>query len=84
MDVRFKAGETKFNFRSAGILIENNHVLFHRQQQDSYWSLPGGGVEIGEATSESVVREWQEELGYDVSIESTLWIAESFFSEIRM
>ncbi len=32
------------------------------------WTLPGGGVEYGEALEEAVVREVREEAGYDVTV----------------
>ncbi|TGB01221.1 NUDIX hydrolase [Halobacillus salinus] len=80
MDIRFQIEQTRFNYRAAGILIEDDHILFHRQQKDSYWALPGGGVEIGESTNESIVREWREELGEDITVASTLWVTENFFT----
>ncbi|MCA0972277.1 NUDIX hydrolase [Halobacillus litoralis] len=80
MDVRFEKNEIRFNYRAAGVMVEEGHVLFHRQKDDAYWALPGGGVEMGESTEESIVREWQEELGEAIDIDSTLWIAESFFT----
>ena len=72
MDIRFQLGDTRFNYRSAGILIQNEHVLFHRHKDDSYWALPGGGVEIGESTKESIMREWKEELGEKVTVKPPL------------
>ncbi|MBA2174790.1 NUDIX hydrolase [Halobacillus locisalis] len=80
MDIRFQLGKTRFNYRSAGILIQNDHVLLHRHKDDSYWALPGGGVEIGESTKESVVREWKEELAVEIKVKSTAFIVEQFFT----
>lgn len=80
MDIRFQLGDTRFNYRSAGILIQNEHVLFHRHKDDSYWALPGGGVEIGESTKESIMREWKEELGEKVTVKATAFIVEQFFT----
>ncbi|MGI8313902.1 NUDIX hydrolase [Halobacillus mangrovi] len=79
MDVRFEAGETRFNYRSVGILIEEGHVLFHKQKGDPYWALPGGGVEIGEKSEDTIIREMKEELGYEVEVIQSLWITENFF-----
>ncbi|SFK10175.1 ADP-ribose pyrophosphatase YjhB, NUDIX family [Halobacillus dabanensis] len=78
-DVRFKVGGQRFNYRAAAIMIEKGHVLLHRQVDDSFWALPGGGIELGEASEETVVREMKEELGYDVEVVRTVWIAETFF-----
>lgn len=80
MDVRFEAGETRFNYRAAGILIEDEHVLFHKQKGDAYWALPGGGIEIGEKSEDTIVREMNEELGYEVEVIQPLWVAENFFT----
>ncbi len=63
MDVRFQAEGIKFNFRAAGILIERDHVLLHKQREDHHWALPGGGIELGERSKDAVVREFEEELG---------------------
>ena len=78
-DVRFKVDGQRFNYRAAGIMIENGHVLLHKQVDDSYWALPGGGIELGESSEETIVREMKEELGYDVEVERTVWMAETFF-----
>jgi 8-oxo-dGTP pyrophosphatase MutT (NUDIX family) len=79
MDVRYEVGKQRFNYRAAGVLIENGHVLFHKQMGDTYWALPGGGIEMGEKSEDSVIREMEEELGYKVVVVQTLWIAENFF-----
>jgi 8-oxo-dGTP pyrophosphatase MutT (NUDIX family) len=78
-DVRFKVDGQRFNYRAAGIMMENGHVLLHKQVDDSYWALPGGGIELGEASEETIVREMKEELGYEVEVERTVWMAETFF-----
>ncbi|QAS52917.1 NUDIX hydrolase [Halobacillus litoralis] len=79
MDVRFQVGKQRFNFRSAGILIENGHVLLHKEISAPHWVLPGGGIEMGEPSEESIVREMKEELGYAVKAGHVPWIAENFF-----
>lgn len=42
---------------------ENGAYLLVRQKYQSYWSLPGGGVESGESSRSAAVREVQEETG---------------------
>ena len=79
MDAVFKTEKAVFNFRVAGVWIENNHVLLHRDVNNELWSLPGGRVVVGEKTEESVVREFFEELGVQVTIGRLLWINENFF-----
>ncbi|MGP4076323.1 NUDIX hydrolase [Halobacillus sp. K22] len=79
MDVKFQTGSKRFNYRAAGILIEQDHVLLHKQVDDTHWALPGGRVELGEQAGDTIVREMNEELGYEVDVASTPWIAENFF-----
>ena len=42
-------------------------LLIHKADND-LWALPGGGHELGESIAETVVREVQEETGYDVRV----------------
>lgn len=44
-------------------------LMIHKVDNDK-WALPGGGHEIGESITETVVRETQEETGYVVSVEN--------------
>ncbi|TDL30887.1 NUDIX domain-containing protein [Jeotgalibacillus sp. S-D1] len=79
MDAVFQVPDAVFNYRVAGVWIEKNHVLLHRQANDAYWALPGGRVKVMEDSKTSLVREMQEELGCDVKITKLLWVAENFF-----
>ncbi|KQQ61096.1 DNA mismatch repair protein MutT [Rhizobium sp. Leaf311] len=72
-----------FNFRVAGLVMRNDHLLVHRSLTDSYWSLPGGRAEIGESSEDTILREIREELDVDARIERLLWTAENFFSDDR-
>ncbi|MEH6942257.1 NUDIX hydrolase [Bacillus sp. JJ722] len=79
MDVVYKTDEAVFNFRVAGIWIENGHVLIHKDVKDDHWLLPGGRVQLSEETQAGIEREFREELGVDVTIERLVWISENFF-----
>lgn len=46
---------------------EGKVLLIHKTDNE-FWALPGGGHEIGESIAEAVVREVQEETGYDVEV----------------
>lgn len=53
---------------AAIITDEQGRVLAvrHVKGEDTYWLLPGGGVEYGESLAESLVRELREETGLEV------------------
>lgn len=79
MDVVFKTEKAIFNYRVAGIWIENGHVLLHRDVNETNWSLPGGRVEMAEDSQSSIQREFREELGIDVHVERMALVIENFF-----
>jgi len=45
---------------------EGRILLLRRSDADNLWGFPGGGMELGERASETVVREVREEVGLDV------------------
>lgn len=59
---------------SAVVLDNDGRVLLHRRTDSDLWSLPGGGVELGESVAQAVVREVQEETGLDVEIDQLIGI----------
>lgn len=48
---------------------EGRVLMIHKTDNDK-WALPGGGHEIGESISDTVVREVKEETGYDVEVDT--------------
>ena len=48
---------------------QSGKLLFVQERSDS-WDLPGGGLEHGENIVEALTREFQEELGVDITIDS--------------
>ena len=44
--ITFEEGEVGFNYRVVGIAVNGNQVLLHRAENDDFWSLPGGRVEL--------------------------------------
>jgi 8-oxo-dGTP diphosphatase len=54
----------------AVIVQDGSVVLIKRRYEPlkGQWSLPGGGVEIGETLEEAVAREMREETGLDVEV----------------
>jgi mutator protein MutT len=53
------------------ILLDGDQVLLVRRGRPplaGMWSIPGGGVELGESLSEAVAREVREECGLEVRV----------------
>ena len=53
----------------AVVTDDEGSVLLIHKTDNNLWALPGGGHEIGESISDTVVREVREETGYDVEVE---------------
>ncbi|OLQ81343.1 NTP pyrophosphohydrolase [Photobacterium proteolyticum] len=77
--LKFDQGNVCFNFRSAAVIIHDNHVLLHRTVGDSFWALPGGRVEFFENSDTTLNRELFEELGVTAVVKRHLWYVENFF-----
>lgn len=75
----FDSGENRFNFRVAGVAINNGKILLHKTVKDNFWALPGGRNELLEFTKDTLIREIREELNEEVTIDRLLWVVENFF-----
>ena len=51
---------------SAVVLDEAGRILLHRRDDNELWSIPGGGMEVGETIRQTVVREVEEVTGLQV------------------
>jgi len=78
--LNFRREQNRFNFRCAACIVQDDHLLIHREASEPFWTLPGGRVEFFETTADTVVRELQEELGYFARVERPLWFVENFFN----
>ncbi|MGM3277105.1 NUDIX hydrolase [Ralstonia sp. 24A2] len=78
--ISFDTGSHHFNLRAAAVIFRGEHVLLHRADGDTFWTLPGGRVEPGEHAARTVIREMQEEVGVAICPEKTLCIVENFFT----
>ena len=79
MDVRIDCNEGKFKFRVCGILKVKDKYLTVKIGENNFYCLPGGHVELGEDTDHAVLREMEEELGYEVKINKLIAIIQNFF-----
>ena len=73
------SGRRLFQMRIAGLAFREGHLLVHRAVHESFWTLPGGRAEMGEASDETLVREMHEELGVEARVDRLLWVVENFF-----
>ncbi len=81
MDISFKSGNEKFNYRVCAMMISNGKILAMHDERSPYYYLPGGRVEIGETAENAVIREVQEEVGVTPKIVRPLWLNQAFFTE---
>ena len=81
MDISFRVGEDKFNYRVCAMIMSEGKILAMQDERSPYYYLPGGRVSMGETAEEAVVREVEEELGIVAKIERPLWLNQAFFKE---
>ena len=81
MDISFKSGNAKFNYRVCAMMISDGKILAMHDDRSPYYYLPGGRVVIGETAENAVIREVQEELGVTPKIVRPLWLNQAFFTE---
>ena len=79
MDILFKTEDYVFSYRVAGICIQNGKVLLQKPTNDTAYAFPGGHVEFGETNEQTLIREFQEEIGVDISVGDLKWVGEVFF-----
>ena len=79
MDIKIDSAEGKFKFRVCGILEHNNKYLAVNMNDNGFYCLPGGHVELGEDTDTAILREMKEELGYPVKIKRMVAFSQNFF-----
>ena len=78
MDIKIDCEEGKFKFRVCGILRVQDKYLVVKINDNNFYCLPGGHVELGEDTDTAVLREMHEELGYKVNIERMVCVVQNF------
>lgn len=79
MDIGINSEEGKFKFRVCGILEHDGKYLAVKMNNNNFFCLPGGHVELGEDTETAVQREMREELGYEVKIKKLVSVNQNFF-----
>ena len=78
-DILFKNDDYIFSYRVGGLLIQNGKILLQHIPGDEGYAIVGGHVAFGEVTSETLMREFKEEIHADIKIERLLLVGENFF-----
>jgi ADP-ribose pyrophosphatase YjhB (NUDIX family) len=71
LDIVINEKNVRFNYRAAGILVNNNQILLQNTNDtDGYhgYKLIGGKVKFNESAQSAVKREFIEELGMKIKI----------------
>lgn len=79
--VCFDDGPLRFQMRAAAIALRNGRVLIQNIVGGYGTFLPGGRIEQGEASIETLVREMQEEFERRVEVGPLAFVIESFYPE---
>jgi len=77
-DILYKAEDFVFSYRVGGILIQDGKILLQKPLNDDY-SIIGGHVAAMETTTETLKREFEEELHADVEVGKLMAVGEIFF-----
>ncbi len=79
-DINIRIEDYIFYARAVAIIINGNKILFQKRRKDEFWALPGGKIEVGETTSETLRRELEEEIGLkNFKVDKVCTVSEYFF-----
>jgi ADP-ribose pyrophosphatase YjhB (NUDIX family) len=78
-DIEIKNDEFNFRFRVGAIIIHDGKILGVENTDNGYFLLPGGHLQLGEVSSDAVVREVNEELNIEIKIVKDVLFAEHTF-----
>ncbi len=68
-----------FSYRVGGVLIRDGKILLQKPKNDDY-AIIGGHVQTFETTAETLMREFKEETGADITVGRLLAVGEIFFN----
>ena len=77
-DILFKEDNFVFSYRVGGILIHNDKILLQKPKNDDY-AIIGGHISCMETTTETLKREYEEELHAEIEVDNLLAVGEIFF-----
>jgi len=70
----------------AGVVMAGDQVLVvkrGRPPAQGIWSIPGGGVEVGESLHDALVREIKEETGLDIQVGPLVEVVERILPDAK-
>lgn len=79
MDIKVKENGYEFKYRVCGLLKHGDKYLVVRMNDNPFYCLPGGHVELGEDTETAVRREMEEELGFKVNPTKLIAVNQNFY-----
>lgn len=78
-DIEIVSSNIKFKYRVSGLLVVDNKLLVCKINNNNFYCLPGGHVELFENSRDAIIREFKEETLIDVKVERLLYLTENFF-----
>ena len=79
-DLLFRTESGVFSYRVAGICVRDGRVLLQTTTgEDRSFAFPGGHVSFGETNAQTLIREFKEEIGAEITVGEVKWVAEVFF-----
>jgi len=81
-DCGFTKGNYRFRFRTGGIIIKDNKILFVKSNIGNYYYMIGGAVQLGETTEQCIEREIFEEAGIKAKVDRLAVVCENFFKGV--
>ena len=79
MDLRWLVDGMKLNVRAGIMIIKDNKLLLHKNDNRDNYCLPGGGVHFLESSKEAIIREIKEETGLDITVNEYVSTIENIF-----
>ena len=78
-NVNYEKNSIVFNYRVGALIRKNNKILVEKNNNFSYYILPGGRCEFNEASIDTGIREMKEETGLDIKYVKSIGLIENFF-----
>lgn len=78
-DIEIKNDEFNFRYRVGAVIIFNGMVLGVENTDNGYFLVPGGHIELGEVSSDALIREVKEELGIEIETAKDVLFVEHTF-----